>query len=159
MPASRSVVSMLLTELGDFLYTLKAGPAGGRLRRPSSRRQRHHGHRVPASPSTSGATRPRRRTEDGPSPPAARRTVAWTGPSGGTESGVADEQPVRPWLRPLREDRPSRCDQRLRRSRAIDRFLSCYLHQGWDLEPVTRPRRRAPESPVAAATADDRPVD
>jgi hypothetical protein len=36
MPASRSVVSMLLRELGDFLYTLKAGPAGGRLRRPSS---------------------------------------------------------------------------------------------------------------------------
>jgi hypothetical protein len=27
-----------------FLYTLKAGPAGGRLRRPSSRRQRHDGH-------------------------------------------------------------------------------------------------------------------
>jgi hypothetical protein len=36
MPASRSVVSMLLRELGDLLYTLKAGPAGGRLRRPSS---------------------------------------------------------------------------------------------------------------------------
>jgi hypothetical protein len=34
MPASRSVVSMLLRELGDFLYTLKAGPAGG-LRPPS----------------------------------------------------------------------------------------------------------------------------
>jgi hypothetical protein len=29
-----------------FLYTLKAGPAGGRLRRPSSRRQRHAGHRA-----------------------------------------------------------------------------------------------------------------
>jgi hypothetical protein len=29
----------------DFLYTIKAGPAGGRLRRPSSRRQRHDGHR------------------------------------------------------------------------------------------------------------------
>jgi hypothetical protein len=28
----------------DFLYILKAGPAGGRLRRPSSRRQRHDGH-------------------------------------------------------------------------------------------------------------------
>jgi hypothetical protein len=25
----------------EFLYELKAGPAGGRLRRPSSRRQRH----------------------------------------------------------------------------------------------------------------------
>jgi hypothetical protein len=36
MPAFRSVVSVLLRELGDFLYTLKAGPAGGRLRRPSS---------------------------------------------------------------------------------------------------------------------------
>jgi hypothetical protein len=29
----------------EFLYELKAGPAGGRLRRPSSRRQRHGGHR------------------------------------------------------------------------------------------------------------------
>jgi hypothetical protein len=29
----------------EFLYELKAGPAGGRLRRPSSRRQRHDGHR------------------------------------------------------------------------------------------------------------------
>jgi hypothetical protein len=29
----------------QFLYELKAGPAGGRLRRPASRRQRHHGHR------------------------------------------------------------------------------------------------------------------
>jgi hypothetical protein len=28
-----------------FLYELKAGPAGGRLRRPSSRRQRRDGHR------------------------------------------------------------------------------------------------------------------
>src|SRR5215216_4362355 len=28
----------------EFLYELKAGPAGGRLRRPSSRRQRHDGH-------------------------------------------------------------------------------------------------------------------
>jgi hypothetical protein len=36
MPASRSVVSTLLRELETFLYTLKAGPAGGRLRRPSS---------------------------------------------------------------------------------------------------------------------------
>jgi hypothetical protein len=27
---------VLLRELGDFLYILKAGPAGGRLRRPSS---------------------------------------------------------------------------------------------------------------------------
>jgi hypothetical protein len=29
----------------DLPYHLKAGPAGGRLRRPSSRRQRHDGHR------------------------------------------------------------------------------------------------------------------
>ena len=29
----------------DFLYELKAGPAGGRLRRPSSRRQRYDSHR------------------------------------------------------------------------------------------------------------------
>jgi hypothetical protein len=28
-----------------FHTRLKAGPAGGRLRRPSSRRQRHDGHR------------------------------------------------------------------------------------------------------------------
>jgi hypothetical protein len=30
----------------DFLYELKAGPAGGRLWRPSSRRQPHDGHRT-----------------------------------------------------------------------------------------------------------------
>jgi hypothetical protein len=36
MPAFRSVVSVLSRELGDFLYLLKAGPAGGRLWRPSS---------------------------------------------------------------------------------------------------------------------------
>jgi hypothetical protein len=30
MLASRSVVSVLSRSLGDFLYTLKAGPAGGR---------------------------------------------------------------------------------------------------------------------------------
>jgi hypothetical protein len=36
MPASRSVLTVLSRSLGDFLYTLKAGPAGGRLRRPSS---------------------------------------------------------------------------------------------------------------------------
>ena len=35
---------------------LKAGPAGGRLRRPSSRRQRHDGHRGTASPSPYGST-------------------------------------------------------------------------------------------------------
>jgi hypothetical protein len=36
MLAFRSVVSVLLRALETFLYTLKAGPAGGRLRRPSS---------------------------------------------------------------------------------------------------------------------------
>ena len=36
MPASRFVASMLLKRGETFLYTLKAGPAGGRLRRPSS---------------------------------------------------------------------------------------------------------------------------
>jgi hypothetical protein len=51
MPAFRSVVSVLLRALGDFLSTLKAGPAGGRLRRPSSRRQRHDGTGEPASSS------------------------------------------------------------------------------------------------------------
>jgi hypothetical protein len=34
MPAFRCVVSVLLRKLGDFLYILKAGPAGG-LRPPS----------------------------------------------------------------------------------------------------------------------------
>jgi hypothetical protein len=36
MLAFRSVVSVLLRSWETFLYTLKAGPAGGRLRRPSS---------------------------------------------------------------------------------------------------------------------------
>jgi hypothetical protein len=40
MPASHSVMAVLLRGWEAFLYTLKAGPAGGRLRRPSSRRQR-----------------------------------------------------------------------------------------------------------------------
>jgi hypothetical protein len=35
MPTSRAVVSVLLRALGDFLYTLKAGPAGG-LQPPSA---------------------------------------------------------------------------------------------------------------------------
>jgi hypothetical protein len=46
MPAPRSVLSVLLRGWETFLYTLKAGPAGGRLRRPSSRRQRHDAHRA-----------------------------------------------------------------------------------------------------------------
>jgi hypothetical protein len=46
MPAFRTVVSVLVSYVWEkFLYELKAGPAGGRLRRPSSRRQRHDGHR------------------------------------------------------------------------------------------------------------------
>jgi hypothetical protein len=36
MPAFRFVGSMLLRSRETFLYALKAGPAGGRLRRPSS---------------------------------------------------------------------------------------------------------------------------
>jgi hypothetical protein len=36
MAASRSVVPVLLRRWETFLYILKAGPAGGRLRRPSS---------------------------------------------------------------------------------------------------------------------------
>ena len=36
MPASRSVVSVLLRELGDFSLHSQGRPAGGRLRRPSS---------------------------------------------------------------------------------------------------------------------------
>jgi hypothetical protein len=58
MLASRSVVSRLLRGLGEVLYTLKAGPAGGRLRRPSSRRQRHNGHRGTGLTLTQG-TNPR----------------------------------------------------------------------------------------------------
>jgi hypothetical protein len=45
MPASRSVVSVLLRALGDFSLHPQGRPAGGRLRRPPSRRQRHDGHR------------------------------------------------------------------------------------------------------------------
>ena len=58
MPASRSVASVLLRSWETFLYTLKAGPAGGRLRRPSSRRQRYDGHRGTASPSITGMLTP-----------------------------------------------------------------------------------------------------
>jgi hypothetical protein len=36
MPASRSVQQGNHCAREDFLYELKAGPAGGRLRRPSS---------------------------------------------------------------------------------------------------------------------------
>ena len=47
MPASRSVVSVLLRELGDFLYTLKRRPAGGRCAAVLGRRTRTAG--APAS--------------------------------------------------------------------------------------------------------------
>jgi hypothetical protein len=43
----RSAPSLLILRVSreEFLYELKAGPAGGRLRRPSSRRQRRGVHR------------------------------------------------------------------------------------------------------------------
>jgi hypothetical protein len=41
----------------ELLFYVKAGPAGGRLRRPSSRRQRHNGHREPALPCTPGGAK------------------------------------------------------------------------------------------------------
>jgi hypothetical protein len=45
MPAFRSVVTVLLRlVVRTFSTNFKAGPAGGRLRRPPSRRQRHDGH-------------------------------------------------------------------------------------------------------------------
>jgi hypothetical protein len=47
MPASRSVVSALVRELGDLLSSLKAGPAA---------RQPHHGHRDLAAPCAAGGT-------------------------------------------------------------------------------------------------------
>ena len=52
MPAPRSVVSVLLRSWETFLYTLKAGPAGGRLRRPSSRRQPHDAAELTQSDAT-----------------------------------------------------------------------------------------------------------
>jgi hypothetical protein len=45
MLAFRSVQQSNHCAREEFLYELKAGPAGGRLRRPSSRRQRPDGHR------------------------------------------------------------------------------------------------------------------
>jgi hypothetical protein len=55
MLASRSVVSRLLRGLGDFSLHPQGRPAGGRLRRPSSRRQRHDSHRGPGLTLTQGA--------------------------------------------------------------------------------------------------------
>jgi hypothetical protein len=42
---SRRRLSLSLPCCYQFPYRIKAGPAGGRLRRPSSRRQRHDGYR------------------------------------------------------------------------------------------------------------------
>ena len=58
MPASRSVVSVLLRGWETFLYTLKAGPAGGR--------QRHDGHRAPASSCTQRERWPHGREQAAP---------------------------------------------------------------------------------------------
>jgi hypothetical protein len=49
MLAFRSVVSVLLRSWETFLYTLKAGPAGGRLRRPSSAGRRQVPRSEPAT--------------------------------------------------------------------------------------------------------------
>ena len=43
----RTVNPLIVPARYNFLYYFKAGPAGGRLRRPSSRRQRRGGHREP----------------------------------------------------------------------------------------------------------------
>ena len=50
MPAFRTVVSVLVRSCEDFLYELKVGPAGGRLRRPSSAGSTGLRHREPPSP-------------------------------------------------------------------------------------------------------------
>jgi hypothetical protein len=44
-PSRRRLVGYVSGVRKDFPFMLKAGPAGGRLRRPSSRRQQHDGHR------------------------------------------------------------------------------------------------------------------
>ena len=64
MPAFRSVVSVLLRALGDFLYTLKAGPAGG-LRPPSG----------PATTRRSPGNRPHRPGQPAPTPQPDRHVV------------------------------------------------------------------------------------
>jgi hypothetical protein len=51
MPTSRSVVSVLLRELGDFSLHPQGRPAGGRLRRPSSAGSTTTRTGAPASPS------------------------------------------------------------------------------------------------------------
>jgi len=50
MPASRSVVSMLLRELGDFLYTLKRRPEDGRAAAVLGRRTPDGGRARIATP-------------------------------------------------------------------------------------------------------------
>jgi hypothetical protein len=48
------------------------------------------------------------------------------------------------------------CDTQLSRYNPAS---CCYRHQGWDLEPVTRPRRPVAPLPLAPATTDDHPFD
>jgi hypothetical protein len=73
----------------------------------------------------------------------------------GKRRGPNSEPPVRSFGN-TRTCAADGCDTQLSR---YNPARCCYLHQGWDLEPATRPGRRAPESPVAAATANDHPVD
>ena len=55
---ARSVMSVLLRELlGGVVYTLKAGPAGGRLRRPAPRPPRPGDHRGTGLTLTTGGAR------------------------------------------------------------------------------------------------------
>ena len=53
----RAVVSVLVSFSEDFLYELKAGPTAGRLRRPSSRRQRPDAAELTQSDSTEAPER------------------------------------------------------------------------------------------------------
>jgi hypothetical protein len=55
MPASRPTSKATITIGEEFLYTLKAGPAGGRLRRPSSAGS--HSAGVPYRPQAPSRTR------------------------------------------------------------------------------------------------------
>jgi hypothetical protein len=60
MPASRSVVSVLLRELGEFSLHPQGRPAGGRLRRPSSAGRPHATIPGMTRTTSSGASRHRR---------------------------------------------------------------------------------------------------
>jgi hypothetical protein len=67
MPAPRSVLSVLLRSWETFLDTLKAGPAGGHLRRPSSAGSTTTAHRLRAkvsSPAKPATTRGRGRVNE-----------------------------------------------------------------------------------------------